>query len=83
MFIGHIFDYIDGDNVENSVQSRICKAEDKLREVMTRNHWIGNDFHYRFGLDIGSSPGGWTNFLIKGVNIDKVISVDKGFYLLL
>ncbi len=65
-----------------TVEAAVCRAQAKLEEVMVRRKWVqdteGQKYHYRFGIDVGASPGGWTAFLAHGCAVDRILSVDRG-----
>jgi hypothetical protein len=80
------------DGNQDNAQESICRAGAKIEEILRRNDWIYEDSSmldtgdgvtrpfasYNLAIDVGSSPGGWTNFLIHSVKAKQVISVDRG-----
>ena len=74
-----------GDGTVVSAEERICRAQDKLEEIMQRNGWVSDGPEprpYQLAVDIGASPGGWTTFLARSVRAGAVLSVDRGELLL-
>ena len=51
----------------------VCRAQSKLQELFQRRSWTPTGT----AIDIGASPGGWSNFLAKG-GCSRVIAVDNG-----
>lgn len=60
-----------------AINTSICRAGAKIEEILRRNQWL-NDFQVDYAIDVGSSPGGWTQYLAASLNINRVVSVDKG-----
>lgn len=64
---------IDHFRIENKDQDKVNRAEVKMREAFSTFKITGP---IRLSIDIGASPGGWTNFLLKKGS--KVVAIDKG-----
>jgi hypothetical protein len=58
----------------------ICRAYHKIQEILTHHlplwQWHLPDYSELYSVDIGSSPGGWTQFLLSFSR--KILSVDPG-----
>jgi 23S rRNA (cytidine2498-2'-O)-methyltransferase len=65
---------IDHFRLENRDQDILNRAEVKMKEAF--DVFKLNDERIGSCLDIGASPGGWTNFMVK--RGAKVVAIDKG-----
>ena len=69
-------------NHQNDAAVEVCRAYYKLKEAI-ETYIANNNLHqdlYRSvtALDCGSSPGGWTKYLIEHFHCSKVYSIDPG-----
>jgi 23S rRNA U2552 (ribose-2'-O)-methylase RlmE/FtsJ len=56
----------------------ICRAYHKLKEAFVRYDFQGPQGSDMVALDCGAAPGGWTKYLTKHFDCQKVYSVDPG-----
>mmetsp|Transcript_7778 Transcript_7778/g.11538 ORF Transcript_7778/g.11538 Transcript_7778/m.11538 type:complete len:385 (+) Transcript_7778:526-1680(+) len=54
----------------------LCRAYWKMWEVLDK--YVGDNERITNAIDIGASPGGWSQVLLYGPKVDHVISVDPG-----
>jgi hypothetical protein len=69
------------DRIENSLTiPPICRAYYKIQEILGHHFplwgWLLPDYSQFLSVDIGSSPGGWTQFLLSYSRY--VLSIDPG-----
>jgi hypothetical protein len=87
-FVGDLREKPNSTSGKGNVQD-VCRAQAKLEEALRRRGWLydsNNDMpdqplvlhHYRFAVDIGASPGGWSLCLAALCHAERVLSVDKG-----
>jgi len=63
----------------------LSRAYYKLHQVWQDRFWIDDDnsssecwWQGKVGLDLGASPGGWTQVLVHCAQLSKVVAVDAG-----
>jgi predicted rRNA methylase YqxC with S4 and FtsJ domains len=70
------------DNDSQERDQNICRAYFKLKEVMDNYRRDEKDINIDFkginAFDCGSSPGGWTKFLLQDEDCNQVFSCDPG-----
>jgi 23S rRNA C2498 (ribose-2'-O)-methylase RlmM len=62
----------------NDDNNDICRAYYKLKEAFLRYEFQGPQGSDLVALDCGAAPGGWTKYLTKSFDCQKVYSVDPG-----
>jgi len=55
-----------------------CRAYWKLAEAVDRYTSVLPSSSHGHGVDVGASPGGWTQYLIQSQNLSRVYSIDPG-----
>ena len=74
----------DNDNDNDNENDEICRAYFKLKEVMDNyrrdepTEKASLSFHGKAAFDCGSSPGGWTKYLLQDEGCKTVYSCDPG-----
>jgi hypothetical protein len=55
-----------------------CRAYWKLAEALARYRYTPPSLSGAHGMDVGASPGGWTQYLIQSQGLAQVYSIDPG-----